>query len=184
MKTRVLNVLLAALMVVVFSKAVFAQGAATPAAAPVSTGDPAKLADIRKLIAITGGENLGKQMMEQMIDNFKQANTDIPAEFWTEFLNESDMNSLTEATIPVYDKYLSQDEVKEIIKFYETPTGKKLISVLPQIMQETYAAGIEWGNNVGQKVVDKLKAKGYLDEQGQPVKKGDTDAKPATPAAK
>ena len=146
----------------------YAQESAAPAAAPVAAAAPAsseeKLADIRKLIVLTGGEELGKQMIVDIVDAFKENYPNVPQEFWDEFLNGNDAQKLIESNIAVYDKYLSGDEIKDIIKFYETPSGKKLIEVLPAISQESYASGEEWGYALGKKVRDRLIEKGYITE--------------------
>ena len=152
----------------------FAEDAA-PAAAPQASGDPAKLADIRKLISLTGGDKVGEQMIEQMIKSFSAYNPNIPAEFWNEFKKNIDVNKINEMNIPVYDKYLSADEIKETIKFYESPVGKKLIEALPKILEETYTAGEQWGYEVGTKLQNMLMEKGYL--------KADNGGAKAAPAA-
>jgi hypothetical protein len=38
--------------------------------------------------------------------------------------------------MPVYQKYFTIDEIKEITKFYESRTGSKFVSLVPAIMQE------------------------------------------------
>lgn len=153
---------LSLLTVCAFPAVNFAQDAAPAAAAPQPSGDPAKIADIRKLIALTGGDKVGEQMIEQMIKSFSSYNPKIPAEFWDEFKKNIDVNKITEMNVPVYDKYLSADEIKETIKFYESPVGKKLIDVLPKILEETYTAGEQWGYEVGTKLQNMLLEKGYL----------------------
>jgi hypothetical protein len=37
----------------------------------------------------------------------------------------------------LYDKYFTEDELKDLISFYKTPTGKKTLSVLPQLFAES-----------------------------------------------
>ncbi len=52
---------------------------------------------------------------------------------------------MSEKVIPIYDRHLSHEEIRGLIQFYETPLGRRLVKVLPQIMQESMAAGEEWG---------------------------------------
>ena len=161
----------------------YAQDAA-PAAAPQASGDPAKIADIRKLISLTGGDKVGEQMIEQMIKSFSAYNPNIPAEFWNEFKKNIDVNKINEMNIPVYDKYLSADEIKETIKFYESPVGKKLIEALPKILEETYTAGEQWGYEVGTKLQNMLMEKGYLKtENNAGAKEQAVPAENSAPAA-
>jgi hypothetical protein len=43
---------------------------------------------------------------------------------------------LERAYFPFYDRYFEESELKELLAFYRTPTGKKAVSVLPAIMHE------------------------------------------------
>ena len=38
--------------------------------------------------------------------------------------------------LPIYDKYFSTDNVKDLLAFYRTPAGKKWVASMPQINQE------------------------------------------------
>lgn len=37
---------------------------------------------------------------------------------------------------PIYDKYFTTDELKDLIAFYKSPTGKKLAKITPQLYVE------------------------------------------------
>jgi len=141
---------------------------AVTAPTPDSASSPApsqeKLADIRKLIVLTGGEELGKQMIVDIIESFKERFADVPSEFWNEFLEGNDAQLLIDSNIAIYDKYLSQSEIQDIIKFYEAPSGQKLIEVLPRISQDSYTSGEQWGYDLGKKIRDRLIEKGYINE--------------------
>jgi hypothetical protein len=58
--------------------------------------------------------------------------------------------------VPIYDKHLSEQDIKSVIAFYETPAGKRFVKVLPQLTQESMVAGQKWGMALAQKVVDRL----------------------------
>ena len=125
------------------------------------TIDPIKKEDIRKMLVATGAGQMGVQVINQMIGMQRRQNPNVPKEFWDDFLSEIDANELIELTIPAYDKHLSHDEVKELTRFYESPVGKKLVQVQPQIMQDSMSAGQQWGAKLAQKIVERLKAEGY-----------------------
>lgn len=117
--------------------------------------------EIKKLLVISGSSGLGKQMMQQMISSFKGMLPKVPDNFWREFMNEANMDDLMDRMVPVYDKYLSHDDIKELVKFYESPAGKKYVKALPQISKKSMAIGQEWGEEIGKKVLKKLQEKGY-----------------------
>src|SRR5262245_14547237 len=56
-----------------------------------------------------------------------------------EFPKRINMGEILEtATLEVYDKYFIEAELKDMIAFYKTPTGRKFIKILPQISAEMF----------------------------------------------
>jgi uncharacterized protein len=115
-----------------------------------------KVKDIRKLLKITGSGELGAQVMGQMIGNMKKSMPQVPEKFWGDFMKEVHTEELIDLIVPVYDRNLNHDDIKELIRFYESPTGKKFVSVLPKITQESMGVGEKWGRDLAQKVIAKL----------------------------
>lgn len=37
---------------------------------------------------------------------------------------------------PIYDKFFTDEELKDLVAFYKSPTGQKAIGVMPQLMQD------------------------------------------------
>jgi uncharacterized protein len=49
-----------------------------------------------------------------------------------------DLNQLIEqVSYPIYDKYFTESELRDIVGFYKSSTGKKAIAVLPQIVGDS-----------------------------------------------
>ena len=61
---------------------------------------------------------------------------------------------------PVYQKYLTLDDLKKIVAFYETPVGKKLGVSTPAMMTE----GMQIGQQLGMEIANELQKD--LDAQG------------------
>jgi hypothetical protein len=125
------------------------------------TESSAKQNDIRSLLNLTGASERGMQVMNHMVAIYKQSNPGVAHKFWDEFMAEIDSNELVEMIVPIYDKYLTHDDIKGLIEFFETPVGRKFIQVQPKIMQESMIVGQQWGQQIGQKVTRKLKEQGY-----------------------
>jgi hypothetical protein len=50
-----------------------------------------------------------------------------------------DVNQLIEqVSYPIYDKYFTESELRDIIAFYKSSTGKKAISLMPQIFNDSF----------------------------------------------
>jgi hypothetical protein len=47
---------------------------------------------------------------------------------------------IQETVYPLYDKLYSEQELKDLVAFYRTPTGQKLITTLPQLFAESQEA--------------------------------------------
>ena len=57
--------------------------------------------------------------------------------FYTLFVERVDFTKIIETVYhPLYDKYFSADELEEIVVFYRTPVGRKLMQSMPALMQE------------------------------------------------
>ena len=121
-----------------------------------------KTARIKKLLDLTGSGKLGVQVIQTMITSYKQSIDNVPDKFWDEITKEINADTLVSMIIPIYEKYFTDEEILQMIAFYETPVGKKVIATLPDIMKESMATGEEWGKQVGEKVYLRLKEKGYI----------------------
>lgn len=122
---------------------------------------------LKKLIQISGSEAAYKGALDQMISMFKQQQSNVPKEFWDEFaieLNKDAIGQLINMILPVYQKHLTEADLNGVIAFYETPLGKRYAEKTPLITQESMLAGQEWGKQIGERVVGKLRDKGYLKE--------------------
>lgn len=119
---------------------------------------------LMKLIQISGSELAYKGAVSQMISMFKQQQSNVPEEFWNELsaeMNRDVTNQLLNLLVPVYQKHLTEQDILGVVAFYKTPVGKKFAEKTPLITQESMTAGQEWGKEIGLKIVQKLKEKGY-----------------------
>lgn len=149
--------------------AAMAAGGALAAVEETEAAKAAKRDDIRKMMDVTGAGKLGIQVMHQMIAAYKQENVQVPDKFWTDFMAEVDADELVEMCIPSYERYFTHDEIRELLAFYETPLGKKLIRTQPAIMRECMIAGQQWGRKIGEKIARRLE-----EEQEKESSSGDT----------
>lgn len=152
---------------------------AASAASGADTLTPAKRADIARLISMTGGSNIAGQFAaiasKQFFTMLKASQPQIPDRAIA--VMEREMNALfteqidapgglTEMVIPIYDRHFTHEELRGIIAFYETPAGRKAITVLPQVMQESMLAGQRWGQALGpeieRRVLQALRREGLL----------------------
>ena len=118
--------------------------------------------DILKLLRVTGTDKLADQMMDALIPQFKQLIPDIPDQFWARFRGKMNTDDLLFACVPAYSKYYSHDEIKQLLAFYESPLGKRLIEVTPLLTQDTMLVGQKWGEQLGTDIANELIKEGYI----------------------
>lgn len=122
---------------------------------------PEKRADIRKLMEITGASNIAQQFVsaasQNLFRSLKEARPDVPdrafevmhrelTALFAEKLQAPD--GLLERTIPVYDKYFTHAEIRELLAFYQTRLGMKTVAVLPKVVGESMVLGEKWGESL------------------------------------
>lgn len=141
------------------SAAAGAQPSAMKAPQEQPSIDPAKVADIRKLLDLSGTKGIMNQMMDTMGQNIKPLMTNSlpPGEyreklvdlFYARFREKADVGQLLDKAVVAYDKYFSHEEIKGLIEFYRTPLGQKTVSVLPKVTAEMAEIGRKWGEELG-----------------------------------
>jgi len=104
---------------------------------------------------------LGVQVAQNMIALYQKTYTKVEPQFWEDFAKEIKAEDLVNLIIPIYDAHYTIEDINAMIDFYQTPVGKKMIQNMPQISQESMQAGQVWGKEIGEKVMRKLKQKGY-----------------------
>lgn len=119
--------------------------------------EPASKQSVQQLMRSTGAGNMGIQIMNQMLPALKKMVPDAPEKFWTDFMAEVNADDMVNMVIPIYQKYLTEEDIKAMNKFYSSPTGRKLIRVQPRIMQESMLLGQQWGRGIAQKVLTRYR---------------------------
>ena len=71
---------------------------------------------------------------------------------------------ILELTVSIYAARLTVEEMQQIVAFYATPLGMKLLAMLPDIAAESYRFGQAWGQRVAGEAIakhrDALRARG------------------------
>jgi hypothetical protein len=127
-------------------------------------GEPAsfsKTEDIRRMLALTGSAELGKQVLDNLMAMQKRLRPQVPDEVWAEIRNGFDDEEMLATVSTIYDRHLSHEDIRGLIAFYESPLGTRLRGELPAILQESMTAGEAWGAKVGERMLEKLRQKGY-----------------------
>ena len=76
---------------------------------------------------------------------------------------QKNIPALLDATTQLYAATFTREEIAQMIAFYETPVGQKIVKTQSQLQQSGVAAGIDWGKRVLAEMGPELKKK--LDER-------------------
>ena len=107
---------------------------------------------IAELLETMGSTHAMKTSFEYMINYYKQNNPQISSEYWDNSLKHVDYNELVQKLVPVYSKHFTEQEIVDLLNFYNTSTGKKMIDKMPVILQESMEIGRKWGIELAQKI--------------------------------
>ena len=110
-----------------------------------------KTEKIIEMIDISQSSNRFDLVLNNLIEIEKSTNTEIDNEFWTKFesiLLDSLETILYKDIAAIYDKYLTEDEVDDIIAFYKSKSGQRLIEQQAKIIQESMDLGKKLGEDI------------------------------------
>lgn len=130
--------------------------------------DPQKEARIRELMDLTGAKDLGQQLIDAGMEQFRSSVMDSQPDnprakqfveaFAARFQKHFDSQSLNETVIPIYDKYLSTEDLKGLLDYYRSPLGQRMLKALPDVARESQAAGYAVGQKAAQDTMEELKS--------------------------
>lgn len=159
---------------------------AGPARAEVKPMDPSKIQDIKKLIHLIRLEEVvmlaAQNTLERFFPILKKAtaqNNQAVSETVFAILKSSTLSmvkrqisakdGLIDRVVPLYDKHYTHSEIQTLIQFYETPLGKKVTALRPQIAQEGMVVAEEWINFLEPLLVQALARR--LEKEGYAIVK-------------
>src|SRR5947199_4881982 len=140
-----------------FGGAVLAQPA--PSASAVATA--------RELVETKGGAAMFDPVIVSVVEQTKaallQTNpqlskdlNDVAAQLRTEFTPKRD--ELMAQAAKLYADRFSEQELKEMLTFYKSALGKKMVNVEPQVLDETFNYVQQWGARVSEDVMNRFRA--------------------------
>jgi uncharacterized protein len=124
--------------------------------AQTSTDDtPATKADVERYFQAMHSHDMMKKIMATMTQSMHQVfheqylkhKDELPADYeakinamMDDMFADMPMDEMMQATVPVYAKHLTKGDIDNLVWFYSTPTGAKLLQDMPAIMAESMQA--------------------------------------------
>jgi hypothetical protein len=128
---------------------------------------PAALAAARELMEIKGVKNLVEPVVIGVVEQTKgvilQTNPgltkdldEVGAQLRTEYAPRT--AELTNEIVRLYAQRFTEQELKEAVAYYKTPTGKKMLAEEPKILDESYARIQQWASKLQEEVAVRVRA--------------------------
>ena len=122
----------------------------------VTFAAPASAESVNLLLEKTKAASMGVDMMMEMVNDLSQAGA--PPEFLQAVKDEIHPADLQALLVPIYQKHFTEEDIQEILKFYDSEVGQKMVDKMPDIMKDSMKEGEKWGEAIGERVVEKMMA--------------------------
>jgi len=109
--------------------------------------DPAKEKDIRSLLELTGARETIQESASAAADQYRQKVVESATNgnraqvfadaYLADFQKKFDSDAVTGQLVGIYGKHFTDDEIKGLLEFYNSPLGQKMAAEMPKISRES-----------------------------------------------
>ncbi|HLL28946.1 MAG TPA: DUF2059 domain-containing protein [Xanthobacteraceae bacterium] len=137
---------------------------------PAPKGPPPSAAQIqlaRQIIDASGAarafDGVIPSVMQQAYASFLQQNPDLQKQLVEAITAirgdfEKRQPEVVSLMATAYASHFTEAELNELLTFYRSPTGKKLVTELPNVLEESFAAVRQWGAKTSEEFIAALRA--------------------------
>jgi len=140
-------------------------GLAKPAAA--ANPSPASVLIAKQIVQLKDVDAmfapLARGVVEKVKNQFMQTNF-----MWAKDLNEVAANlhkeydprvsDLVDATARIYAEHFTEAELRDLLTFYQSPLGRKMIVEEPKVIDESMNHAGQWGDALAEDVIARMRA--------------------------
>ena len=96
----------------------------------------------------------------------KQMMPHLQEKYWVQYRQLVSVDELRNRLVAVYDKHYTSEELTELLKFYDSPLGKKVSGVAVPILKDSMQVAQELSKRASQSVMSDLQAEQLLQRPG------------------
>lgn len=155
---------------------VFTLGESSSGSAPPVNIDPQFRADALQMLTLTHAQERSQAGMRAMFDGLRpQLTASLPptpnrdkivSAYEEKLVALATLSEFSDAIVAVYARYFSDDDIKAMIQFYETPAGQHYAEHLGDVTADSVKAGQQLAANNLQRIFRELCSE-YPELQGQ-----------------
>lgn len=142
-----------------------------PVIAQQSEDTAATREDIERYLKVMNSHDMMQQMMDAMAkpmhqmvhQQFLRDRDKLPPDFeqrmtrmMDQMLHDMPMDEMMQAMIPAYQKHLTKHDVNELITFYSSPTGQKILREMPAMLADAMQSAMPVMQNYVEKVQSRV----------------------------
>jgi hypothetical protein len=130
----------------------------------------------KELVSLKGGASMFDPLVAGVIESAKNSlvptNPQLSKELndvATQLRKEYDPKraEVLNEVAKIYAQHFSEQELKEIVAFYQTPVGKKMITEEPIALNQSLAAAQAWATRFSDEVLERFRAE--MKKKGHPL---------------
>jgi hypothetical protein len=140
--------------------------APAPSAAAGAQPSPASLLLAKQIVEIKGVQNVFAPLVRGVVLKTKQMFMQ------TNFMWQKDLDQvaaieekkyapraseLVDATARMYAQHFTEQELRQLLAFYQSPIGKKALAEEPKVLDEAMLYAGNWGDNLSQDVMASMR---------------------------
>jgi hypothetical protein len=150
--------------------------ALSPAAQAQNKPSAGALAAAHELIDVTGATTLFNPLIAGVVEQAKilylQQNpalakdlNEIAKKLRTDFAPR--FSELTDEVAELYAEHFTEQELKDILAFYRSPVGKKMLAEQPKVVESSMKFAQTWANKLTEEAIAKMRVE--LKKKGHPM---------------
>jgi hypothetical protein len=143
--------------------------ALTGLAAPALAAQPsaASIAMAREIITLKGADAMFKPIVANIVtkvkDTFLQSNINLKQDIDAVALKLAGqynprIKEVTDNSARLYASQFTEQELKQLLAFYRSPLGKKVVVTEPKVIDQSLTFANEWAQALGQVILNQFRA--------------------------
>jgi hypothetical protein len=120
---------------------------------------------VKEYLQLTNTDKTLEVIIPQLFESSKKMAPEVPDEWWqkaeAKFMNKTSIDQFSVGIADIYVKYLTKQELKDVVAFYKTPSGKKIADNTPAISQDCMKWGQSLGMEILMEIIKELKDSGF-----------------------
>lgn len=126
-----------------------------PAAVPSAPVHPITLEQEREMFDLMHFGSTMQSMLHVNLDRQRKRAPFIPEDVWQDFEKSFSDVDFVQLFLPVYQKYLSQEDAAKALEFYRTPAGQHTLAVMPALMRDVARTSQDKGEEISREVFER-----------------------------